>query len=83
MTLKRYLSTEHAINAILELVDFAIDEEATLKCLRLLASVIIQNHVVEDSQLDGKDRILGLFEKINGYSRLEAFLAKKLPEMHL
>ena len=41
MTLKRYLSTEHAINAILELLEYATDDESTLKCLRLLASIII------------------------------------------
>ena len=43
MTLKRYLSTEEAINTILELLEHAIDDDSTLKCLRLLASILIQN----------------------------------------
>lgn len=43
MTLKRYLSTQHAIKAIFELLEFASDDLSTLKCLRLLACIIIQN----------------------------------------
>ena len=41
MTLKRYLSTEHTINAILDLLEATVDNDSTLKCLRLLASILI------------------------------------------
>lgn len=41
MTLKRYLSTEYAINAILDLLEATVEDDSTLKCLRLLASILI------------------------------------------
>ena len=79
MTLKRYLSTEHAINSILELLEYATDDQSTLKCLRLLASIIIQN---KSSQVEAADQdLLALFEKINGYDRLKDLLAHKMLEM--
>ena len=70
MTLKRYLSTEHAINAILDLLESTVDDESTLKCLRLLASILIQN----------KDTVQELIKLDHG--RLKNLLASKLPEMH-
>ena len=41
MTLKRYLSTQDSINAVLGLFELASDDEQTLKCLRLLACITI------------------------------------------
>lgn len=70
MTLKRYLSTEHAMNAILDLLEATVDDESTLKCLRLLASIIIQN---TDSACD--------LIKLD-FDRLKNLLAFKMPEMH-
>ena len=66
MTLKRYLSTTHSVKAILELFELAGDNEGTLKCLRLLASIIIQN---KDSEL------LRIFDEVEGYTRLQGLLA--------
>ena len=70
MTLKRYLSTEHAINAILDLLEATVDDDSTLKCLRLLASILIQNKQAT-AELVNLD-----------LARLTNLLASKLPEMH-
>ena len=69
MTLKRYLSTEYAINAILDLLEATVEDDSTLKCLRLLASILIQNK--ERSNLVDLD-----------LARLTNLLASKLPDMY-
>jgi len=76
MTLKRYLSTKHAINAVLELLEHAHDDESALKSLRLLACIIIQN---KSSQK--RAELLDLFESIDGYTRLKTLLAQRLQVM--
>ena len=79
MTLKRYLSTKHSINAILDLLESSFDNEASMKCLRLLASIIIQNKN-SDGRKD-QSELLEIFTQIDGFSRLKALLAQKLPQM--
>ena len=72
MTLKRYLSTEHAIKAILDLLEYSVDDESTLKCLKLLASIITQNKNTSEQQIDS----------LVDLGRLKDLLASKMPEMH-
>ena len=73
MTPKKFMSREEVINTIFEVLDFTSnDDEAILLSFRLLAALLIKN----------RNEALVIFEKLDGYQRLEKLLTSKICEMH-
>jgi hypothetical protein len=67
------MSGEEVFKAILNILDYASnDDEALLLSFRLLASLLIRN----------QNNALAVFEKLNGFKRLENLLISKICEMH-
>lgn len=67
------MTKEEVFKAIFHVMDFAInDDEALLLSFRLLAALLIRN----------QNDALSIFEKLNGFKKLEALLTSKICEMH-
>lgn len=67
------MSGEEVFKAIFNILDYSSnDDEALLLSFRLLASLLIRN----------QNNALAVFEKLNGFKRLENLLISKICEMH-